>query len=629
MDKRVGWVGLAGCLWPGLALAQPVPVLQPAAGGWALEIPYLEVVQGGGRVAFGVRLTSGADLARFTLDPASLRSTALRDGAGRAPRFAARAGGGYRLDLPYLEVAAGGGTAAYRAALDSADLSVFTVDPAAVGAAGSSGGALAPPTGVTVSEVNTQTRGSFTFASSSRLRVRWSAPAGGGVDHYRVTAREAVQGSMVVAEVRGATETTLDGLKAATPYSIEVAACAEAACVTRGVAAPASGQTSAEYWRLQGSGASVSGLTRVVADGNARISATRFGAEAGANAGFLQLYYGPQGGPGRNPALAVATTAGAVSATDPASYLAFTSLAGQSGLVSPSSTAGTTGGSSATLAQVATGQGVPLSSALGGGVRLFFEAAAADGKTRIYSVDSRDGYLGRDFHGGSATTCSSAADYQAGGACAATLLIGVDGDSERAASRLRNVRQHKIGYPTQDDWRWNGAAGTFMLLTTDQVTGCSTHGMNHAYAQWDGNQWVVQYASDGCPKLFKSAQAMLPMHVGGVRYKAYFGNPSLTTGRITGSNLPFLGPKQLIYADGAVSGAVTTVEFEDWESTGAARDVVFLWPNDTRLDDTAEGYIDDFHFLAPTGSLDLQVAYLAITDGSVAPIAAAAVLLNP
>ena len=47
------------------------------------------------------------------------------------------------------------------------------------------------------------------------------------------------------------------------------------------------------------------------------------------------------------------------------------------------------------------------------------------------------------------------------------------------------------------------------------------------------------------------------------------------------------------------------------------------------MNDTAEGYIDDFHFLTPTGNLDLQVLYLSITDGSVVPFAAAAILLNP
>ena len=62
---------------------------------------------------------------------------------------------------------------------------------------------------------------------------------------------------------------------------------------------------------------------------------------------------------------------------------------------------------------------------------------------------------------------------------------------------------------------------------------------------------------------------------------------------------------------------------------GNARNVVFLWPNGEALSDAAEGYIDDFHFLTPTGSLDIQVLYLSITDGAVAPFAATAVLLNP
>ena len=131
--------------------------------------------------------------------------------------------------------------------------------------------------------------------------------------------------------------------------------------------------------------------------------------------------------------------------------------------------------------------------------------------------------------------------------------------------------------------------------------------------------------------MFKSAQAALPMHLGGVRYKLYYGDPSVTTGKVlsSGPGLPFLGPKNLIYADGALSGNASTVDFEDWESQALARNVVFLWPNGDPLDDTAEGYIDDYHFLAPTGSLDLQVLYLSITNGTQTPFPAAAILLNP
>ncbi|MEW6321697.1 MAG: hypothetical protein AB1635_11510 [Acidobacteriota bacterium] len=364
----------------------------------------------------------------------------------------------------------------------------------------------------------------------------------------------------------------------------------------------------------------MSGLTKPVADGNARISATRFGPEAGAMANRIQFYYGPMGG-GMSQPLSVASTTSDTSAADPASYLSFVSRAGTTGLTSPSS-------ATALVATLGTGQGVPVSAALGGKVRLFFEARGSDGKTRVMWVDSHDGYVGHDFNAGSSGVCSTAADYQPGGGCTPTVAIAVEGDAD-GNTGIGNARQFKLAWPTQDDWRWDGAAGRFMVFTTDQVTGCSTFGMNHGYAVWNGSRFVVQYASDGCPKLFTSAQAMLPMHVGDVRYKAYYGDPSVSTGRISSSNLPFLGPKKLIYADGRVSGAADVVDFEDWEAHSAARNVVFLWPNGDQLDDRAEGYIDDYHFLAPTGSLDLQVMYMAITDGSVAPFAAVAILQNP
>ena len=102
----------------------------------------------------------------------------------------------------------------------------------------------------------------------------------------------------------------------------------------------------------------------------------------------------------------------------------------------------------------------------------------------------------------------------------------------------------------------------------------------------------------------------------------------MTTGRLS-SPLPFLGPKQLLYADGTLTGSSDRVDFEDWEAQSEARNVIFVWPNGEPLNDTAEGYIDDFHFLTPTGSLDLQVMYLAITNGTEVPLGAAAVLLNP
>ena len=474
-----------------------------------------------------------------------------------------------------------------------------------------------PAVPVTVSASGSQTIGTSTLASSSRLAVSWTAPDG-PVDHYEIDATDGVAGVVSTSSVAASsTSTTLSLLKAQTTYAVAVRACRDAACQ---VAARGSGTgaTDKEYWQMHGSGASVSGLTQPVSDGNARLSATRFG-EAGVSTGRIQLYYGPRGFNG----LSVATAPQAADAALPASYLTFTSRAGASGLQSPSPAA-------TLISTVATGQGVPLSESMGGRVRLFFEAQGADGKTRIFSIDSKDSYAGLDFNGdASRTLCSTAAEYGSGGSCEPTVVIGVQGDAVEPNQRFTNVRQHKVAWPSMTSPHWDGAAGTFMVFTTDNIAGCSSSPMNHGYAVWSGSRWVVQYASSGCPRLFTSAQAALPMHITGHRYKMYYGDPSVTAGKNTSSSLPWLGPKKLIYADPARSGSASQADFDDWEAQSAARDVVFLWPDGTVFNDTAEGYIDDYHFLTPTGSLDLQVMYLSITNGTVVPFAATATLVNP
>ena len=605
--------GLLGLLPPGAA-AQPVPTLSLAGGSYTLAVPYVEYGSGSAKRAYGASLGTAA-LDSFVLSAASVRSIQVVAGAVDVARLEA-AGTGYRLSLPYLEYTSSGTTRAYAASLTSTDLSCFVVDAASVREVALR--ELPRPSGVSISEVKRQTVGGRSFGSSSQWLLNWTAPAGSAVDHYEVTATEPLMNTRASVSAAGAaTSATLVGLKAATSYSVVLKACQDSACSRSAAAAAVTGTTPAEYWQLQGSGNTVATLLQPVADGNARLSATRFGPDAGANANTVQFYYGPKGVNG----LAVATS-GTVSAGSASSYLTFTSLAASSGLRSPSS-------ASSGIKTIATGQGVPMSSAMGAKLRLFFEANGADGKTRIHSVDSVDGHLGRDFNQGAATTCSSSGDYQANGPCAATLVIGVEGDGAQANARISNARQNKLAWPTQTDWRWDGAAGAFMVFTVDQIAGCTTKTHNHAYAVWNGSRFTVQYGTDGCPKMFIGAQAALPMHIGGARYKMYYGDPSVSTGKVNGSMLPFVGPKRLIYADGASSGPADTVEFEDWEAVTAARGVHFLWPNGDLMDERAEGYIDDFHFLAPTGSLDLQVLYLTITDGAVIPFAAAAVLLNP
>lgn len=480
--------------------------------------------------------------------------------------------------------------------------------------------ALTAVAGITAGGSGAVTAGSQTVYSSTKLAVSWTAPSY-TVDHYEVTATETVKSTSVTTSV-ATNSATLTGLKAATSYTVTVKACADYRCTSSGSGSKTA-TTPAEYWQLQGSGATVSNLSKIVSDGNSRISATRFGSDAGvATASRIQLYYGPSpsqpAGQDRQT-LGTAITGSDTSASLASSYLSFTSFATTTGIVSPPTT-------TPLVSIIQAGQAVPLKS---GAVRLYFEAFGSDNLVRIMYLDSVDGYIGRDFNTGSSALCTTVADYSTGGGCVPTVSIGVEGDTVRPNNKITNARQFKIGFPILDDWRWDQAAGTFMVFTTDSVTGCSSIRPNHGYAVWDGSNWNVQYSTNGCPQLFVGVQAAFPMHLGGNRYKMYFGVPAETTGRVTGSTLPFLGPKKLIYADARSSGSTSTVDYDDWEAVSSGRNVVFLWPDGSEMDATSEGYIDDFHFLAPTGSLDLQVMYLAITDGSVPPIGAAAILLNP
>ena len=605
----------------GLAAASSTAAtLSQSTTGFVLDVPYFEYTLNGQRQAFACSFSS-ADLTRFTLQSSSVAGRSLQTGTGPFAQFVGMASG-FQLSLPYLEFGGSGGVpkAAFSVTLATTDLSGFSVVPGSV-AAVAVRSSLVAPNGVSAAASGIKTTGSYTFGSSSKLGVSWSAATGNAVDHYEVQAVDALTGVKTVQIAdKLSTSAVVSGLKAATGYSVTVKACADAPCASSATSDAVSATTPEEYWQLQGTGNSVATLTQPVSDGNARLSATRFGPEAVTTANTVQFYYGPMRISGQSVA-----TSQAVNSSNPSSYLTgFTSFASTSGLRSPTPPA-TSG-----IQNIMTGQGVPLGTAMGGPkVRLFFESNDADGKTRIYSVDSVDGYTGRDFNTGSATTCNTSADYLSTGSCPATVVIGVQGDAIRPTNKISAARQNKVGWPTLTDWRWNGEAGTFMVYTIDQVSGCTSASHNHAYAVWDGSKFVTQYESNGCPKAFKAAQAAVPMHIGGSRYKMYFGDPTVTTGKISTSTLPFVGPKKLIFADGSLTGSASMVDFEDWEATAAARNVHFLWPNGDKLSDEAEGYIDDFHFLTPTGSLDTQVLYLSITDGRVVPFAATAVLLNP
>jgi hypothetical protein len=313
-----------------------------------------------------------------------------------------------------------------------------------------------------------------------------------------------------------------------------------------------------------------------------------------------------------------------VTADNPASYLSFAPLGAGYGVLSTGSTNAPLVGPQGLHA----GQAVAYDGPTGAVVRLFFEAAGADGRTRIMSIDSKDGLIGRDFRSGDGNACSTTADYQDGGPCALRVEVPVEGDAG-GWPKIRHARQMKVGVASATDWRWRQDLNDFMIFTTDDIAGCSTAMMNQAWAVWRGTRWEVAYDRNGCPKLFRNMQAPSPLHLEGGRYKMMFGDPSQNRDALAGSRLPFLGPKLLVYAHAMRSGDGDAVDFEDWDALSAARPMIFEWPDGTLLDGRSEGYIDDFHMVRPTEDPELQVLYVAITDGSQIPITGVAVLRNP
>ena len=476
-----------------------------------------------------------------------------------------------------------------------------------------------------VQTVKPQTVGASSFTSSSKLLVRWTAPTAFSASSYEITASESLKKTVVtLTSAAGKTSDTLKGLKSGTQYSITIKACTDVVCKTVAVCgSAANGTTSEEYWQLQGTGNSLTTLSKIVSDGNTLNYAFVYGAWAHDSVrGYIRYYYNPLGGTekGTKPARSVRIP----QTGDIASVTTFTGYTGY-GLTFTGYAAGGRG-----LKAIGQAQAVPYQ----GKVRLFFEAQTDDNRTRIYQLDSKDGYGGIDFNAGASTLCKEVADFGAGGNCDYAMVLGTENDGSLANPNITDIRQFKIAYPTQESWLWDGKAGAFMAATFDlkgagpgipasMKTTCAKYRFTTGFATWNGMKWTLEY-NGTCPKLFDGMQAPAFVHLGSNRYKLYFNyNKTL----IDKMHSPFTDtkPMHVLYAE--ASGA--TMKFEDFETVPQSRPLHYLWPNGTLLDEAQESKLDDYHFFAPTGNLEFQVQYTNISSATSVPFVAAAVLLNP
>ncbi|MFC4159316.1 hypothetical protein [Chitinimonas lacunae] len=590
---------------PLLCLALPALASNPSVvlseGVLTVDLPYISV----NGQAYRARLQS-TDGQSFRLAEAVLSDS--NPGTVEPPQLSIE-NGRWSLQIPRFDFAG----QSYAARLSSTDpLAGFTLE---------AGSVVAAP-GLTLTNVESGTLGLSHYSSSSRLGASWyGGPA--APDHYRLVATDTVTGRMAVTRLTpGSASSVLSDLKSGTRYRVYLQACLEAACSRRASSAPVEASTDIESWLINATAPGAANAIRLVDDANVLSYGFVYGDWAGSSlSGRVRYYYNPtvREEKGLKPALSRSV----VKRDDPSSATLFDKTSGYGIVINQQ-----TSGDPRFLGQA---QAVPYA----GRIRLFYEATHSDNRSRIYMLDSQDGYLGLDFNrSASATSCRNGSDFAQGGACEPTLLMGVQGDSVLANPTITDLRQFRIGYPTRDSWLWDGSGGTFMVVTADlpgaSQPGGETCGYRYkflnAYARWDGSRWSIDYRDTRCPKGFEGVQAPSIAHMGGYRYKLYFSFNTVEMGK-PHNPATDTKPVKVLYGEGTSHALI----FEDWESVTQAREVRYLWPDGSELSVAEESKLDDYHFFAPTGESAFQVMYTAIqttTSGSV-PFVTSARLLNP
>jgi len=485
--------------------------------------------------------------------------------------------------------------------------------------------------GLAVANVNEQIIDGLPVSSASRLLLSWQTPTQ-QVDHYEVTSVEAGTANSAAVSVSGdAVSLEVEALKSSATYEFNLQACLNPDCSQRVTAEnTAVGTTAEEFWQLQGEGHSYETAIKVVEDGNNMPYVIVWGPEAGPELnGKAQLYYHPFPTSDWSNGIRTAVTTAPVS--DLASLSHF--LPTESGLQQPCDVYLNPDSCPPSAPFLSTFQAVPMAGQ--NIVRLYFETQIVDDlnnrnrfPTRYYSLDSQDGFQGQDFNPRSdSSICGgSSADYNPGGDCEPTLVIGVEGDADGGDSGLLQARQSKIGYPKRDSWVWDGAPGAFMIITGADACGQTRNGL--FYAGWDGERWQVTKDGNGCAApLVLNAHGPVVEHLGDGRYKLYYEDATVPNQD---------KPLRMVYADAALTGDSGIVDFDDWENAAAqAREVNFLWPDGSLLDEADESGLGDHMILVPTNDLAFQVMYVNLggMDNSKQRGAAQgigiAVLLNP
>lgn len=465
------------------------------------------------------------------------------------------------------------------------------------------------------------------YFSSTRLICRWERP-GLPVAEYRITATDP-DGNILLFKAAGDRDSLeLTGLRSSTRYEIELAARGGDDQIVR--ANVASGTTSEEYWQLEGEGSAYPGLARAVPDGN---TLPYFLTMPSSDGTVSHLYYHPALRD-RNRwdfqvAIAGTNAPGGLSASsrfepvDGGIKRTFQNRPGENNAAPEGSLT------------IKAFQPVPLLHSKK--IRLFFEAHWDNDqrkRTRIFYLDSHDGFMGTDFHPDrNRLTCGGigSGDFLPGGPCEPVLAIGLDGDPGRSPSGLAQARQFKIGYPKRTSRFWDEAPGTFMVITGDDACGRERNSL--FYAHWTGSEWNVIRDASGCARpLVRGAHGPVIVHLGEGRYKLYYEDqegslePPVALGQFSSPGRSRPGtqrpqgpmrampakPLRVIYADATRTGDSSVIDIGDWDPDTVAREVNFLWPNGDALDAEDESGLGD-HVIELSGDdPDREIMYMNI-----------------
>ncbi len=427
------------------------------------------------------------------------------------------------------------------------------------------------------------------------------------LQHHR---GQATQGDHAVTAVvdGGETSTVLHGLRSETTYTVSVQPCQSVDCGAPDDAsvdgATVDAATARMIWQIAGSDPGFENADPIMENTNTKGFGLYMGLDAPESVrGMSQLYYDTNVRDNKGIRMAVASEA-PEDVTEVLDYLALE----DQGLMREDSGDGQPSGPQ-------THQPVPVAS---GAIRMFFEGVleGEDGDGRLFSVDSQDGWIGRDFNPGTSTDCMYE-EIVTGGACEPTVVL--QNETTGGPAGVRDVRQSKLVYPMFDDWIWDESAGSVIITTihfTEAAGSCSETFFNMGVAIYDGSDWSLQMddAGTGCPAVLPGIQAPMPAHMGLGRHMIIFSdNQEAVMDMSTDKVL------KVLYVDAANTGDATLIEVADFEAREDAREVTTVWPDGTELSVEDEKKFDDYGIFSPTNDPEHLIMYanMSCDDGTI------------